>query len=232
MTGLTLDRNGNLYAALVSFVPEVQAGIYRISSTGGKATLFAKHPQMQFPNGLAFDEHGNLFVSDSGSGSVFRIDPSGAVEQWASSSLLSGSKDTCETNAGGFDIGANGIVVDRDAIYVDNNDKATLIRIARTSRGQAGVPEVFYGPDCANLGGADGLARDARGDFVVAVNRQNKVVRITHDKKVESVSTDVSLDFPASLVLDAGTVLLTNFALASASAGKPAKPGLVRLGAP
>src|SRR5262249_51146978 len=57
MTGLAFS-GADLYAALVSFVPEVQAGIYRASERGKPATLFAKHAEMAFPNGLAFDPSG------------------------------------------------------------------------------------------------------------------------------------------------------------------------------
>src|SRR3984957_14425440 len=82
MTGLAFGPDGLLYAALVSFDPTVQQGIYRVGSTGGDATLFAKDPKMVFPNGLSFDATGKLFVTDSAAGAIFEIARTGAVSPW------------------------------------------------------------------------------------------------------------------------------------------------------
>src|SRR5688572_1920001 len=71
MTGLAA-RGGEILAALVSFVPEVQAGIYRIPAAGGDAVLLASSPAMAFPNAIGLDGDA-LFVTDSASGTVFRI---------------------------------------------------------------------------------------------------------------------------------------------------------------
>lgn len=225
MTGLAIDSKGTLYAALVSFTSEVQAGIYRVPAGGGKATLFAKDANMPFPNGLAFDGDDTLYATDSGSGSVFRIGKSGAVDRWASGPALTGGTDFCGRGLGaGFDIGANGIVVDNDAVYVVNNDRATLVKIAKTKG--TPTPEVIVGSDCKNLGGADGLTRDAKGNFLVAVNRQDKIVRIGKDLSVTEVAK--GLDFPASFAWSGKTLYATNFALARASSGQTAAPGLIK----
>jgi sugar lactone lactonase YvrE len=85
------------------------------------------------------------------------------------------------------------------------------------------------GPDCAALAGADGLTVDSRGDFVVAVNRQNKVVRVAKAGGIDVVATGGPVDFPASLAWSGTTMISTNFALANASSGKPAKPGLLAI---
>ena len=37
------------------------------------------------------------------------------------------------------------------------------------------------------------------------------------------------MDFPASVTWDSSAMIATNFALANASSGKPAKPGLLRI---
>jgi hypothetical protein len=66
MTGLASSPAGDVYAGLASFVPEVQAGIYRIPKEGGAATLFAKDMALPFPNALAFDTDGSLWATDSG----------------------------------------------------------------------------------------------------------------------------------------------------------------------
>ncbi len=229
MTGLAFGDDGFLYVALVSFDPSVQPGIYRIPATGGRGTLFAKDAKMVFPNGLAFGSGGALFVTDSAAGAVYKIARSGAVTAWASSPLLAGDPAACGGSGNPFPIGANGIVERDGAFFVTNTDKGSIVRLAIRSDGTAGAPEASAGPDCAALAGADGVMVDSRGGLVVAVNRQNKVVRVARTGSVEIVEQDDALDFPASVTLDEGAVIATNFALANASTGKPAKPGLLRI---
>ena len=230
MTGLAESASGEVYAGLASFVPEVQAGIYRISKTGGAATLFAKDAALPFPNALAFDSEGALFVTDSGTGSLFKIDSSGKAERWASGELLTGKKHACGPGLGPeFEIGANGLVVERDAVYVVNTDKAILVKVPREASGKAGLPSIIAGPDCEKLGGADGLARAPDGAFVVAVNRQDKLTRISGNGALETIASGPPLDFPASVAYLGARLYVTNFALSTASAGKPASPGLLEL---
>lgn len=230
MTGLAAAPAGEVYAGLASFVPEVQAGIYRIAKEGGAATLFAKDAALPFPNALAFDTDGSLWATDSGTGSVFHFDASGRAERWATGDALTGQKEGCGGAGPGFAIGANGLVVERDAVYVVNMDKATLVKIPRGASGAAGAPSIVAGPDCEALGGADGLARAPDGSFVIAVNRQNKIVRVTTAGKVETIASGPPFDFPATLAYRGANLYATNFALKNASAGKPAAPGVVRLG--
>lgn len=229
MTGLAQSTAGEIYAALVSFVPEVQAGIYRLPKNGGAATLFAKDPALSFPNALAFDSDGTLFATDSGSGSVFRIGKDGTAERWATGEALTGDKDACGGAGPGFAIGANGLIVDRDAVYVVNLDKATLLKIDRAPNGAAGAFTTIAGPDCDTLGGADGLVRAEDGSFVIAVNRQNKIIRVSPTGNIERIVSGAPLDFPATVAYEGSTLFATNFAFMNASAGKPAAPGLLRI---
>jgi len=229
MTGLAESPAGEVYAGLASFVPEVQAGIYRIPKAGGAAVLFAKDAALPFPNALAFDGAGALWATDSGTGSVFHIDSKGNAERWATGDALTGQKEGCNSAGPGFPIGANGIVVESDAVYVVNMDKATLVKIPRDAAGKPGTPQIVAGPDCDALGGADGLVRASDGSFVVAVNRQNKLVRVKADGLVETIASGPPFDFPASVAYRGTSLLVTNFALKNASAGKPAAPGLVQL---
>lgn len=228
MTGLVI-HDGYLYAALVSFVPTVAAGVYRVPlATGGAATLFASNPGMAFPNDLDFDAAGDLYVTDSGAGAIFRAPAAGGqAAAWLTDPLLRGQQGACGAGTGaGFDIGANGMVVEADAIYAVNTDKATLIRVPRTA-GAPGTPVIVGAADCANLGGADGLVR-AGDHFLATANRQNKIVRITATGAATTV-VDSGLDFPATLAPAGDAWVGTSFAFASASSGGAARPALFRL---
>jgi hypothetical protein len=236
MTGLAFGGDGMLYAALVSFDPSVQPGIYRVPAAGGQATLFAKHSGMVFPNGMVFDASGALFVTDSAAGAVYKVSPSGAAAVWASSPLLAGDAKACGGSGNPFPIGANGIVEQRRAFYVTNTDKGLVVRLAIKADGSSGAPEVTAGPDCQALAGADGLVADADDNLVVAVNRQNKVVRLARGGGVDVLAENGAVDFPASVTRDAArdatSLLATSFALANASTGKPASPALLRIPEP
>lgn len=224
MTGLAA-RGGEVLAALVSFTPEVAAGVYRIPAAGGDAVLLASAPAMAFPNAIVPDGDA-LLVTDSGSGTVFRI-TGGTVTPWAKDPLLAGDQAACGAGFG-FEIGANGLVVEPDAVYTVNTDKGTLVRIPRNPDGSAGAPAVIAGPDCAGLGGADGLVRDGDG-FLVAVNRQDRIARVSAAGEVTEHATGDALDFPASLARAGERWIGTSFAFARASAGTSPAPGLFAL---
>ncbi len=234
MTGLSFSAKspGVLYVALVSFAPEVQPGIYQVAAEGGAPTLFAKDPAMPFPNGLVTDDQGNWFVADS-TGIVFRISADGkTVEKWATGDLLVGDKDkSCLAMSTGsglpFPIGANGIVKNGDSYYVTNTDKGLIARIPVGADGKAGTISLFAGPDCATLGGADGLT--VRGtDLVAADNFKNQIVRIGPTGSVTTIVAGAPLDFPASVTFEQDTLYVTNFAFLNAQTGK-GNPGLMRI---
>jgi sugar lactone lactonase YvrE len=234
MTGLAFSAGdpGVLYAGLVSFVPEVQAGIYRVGADGGDAQLFAAAPDMVFPNGLWADEDGSWFVADSNAGAIFKLSKSGkTVEKWATDELFAGdSQHSCasQQQAGlPFNIGANGIAKMGGAFYVTNTDKGLIARVLVEADGKAGKVSLFAGPDCATLGGADGLTPHD-GSLIVASNVQNELVAVDAKGAVTQLSVGAPLDFPASPVFDGDTLYVTNFAFMNAQSGK-GSPGLIRL---
>lgn len=232
MTGLEFGNDGNLYAALVSFVEEPQAGVYKVDMKNGKVSLFASHEKMKFPNGFARTSSGEMLVTDSGVGAVFKVDADGKSEVWVESAELVGAKDFCGKGVGAaFDIGANGIARVEDSVYVANNDKGTIVQIRVESDGTAGKVAVVAGPDCDGLGGADGLAVSPQGGIVVAANRLNRIVELDLERLTTAeVVTGGKLDFPASLSFHDGNLVITNFALFSAMSGKDPKPGLLTFG--
>lgn len=229
MTGLALDGEKRLYGALVSFSPDAQPGIYRAPAAGGEATLFASDPGMVFPNGLVFQPNGTLLVTDSAAGVIFAVSPAGHVATWATSDLLQGKKDFCGPDLNTFDVGANGIALARDAAYVANNDRGSIVRIPIRDDGSAGTAEIFVEPNCATLGGADGIVLDTDGSLLVAVNRQDRLVRIGQDGSLAVVSEGGRLDFPASLAIRDRSLLVTSFAFGRASSNTNPKPALVRI---
>ena len=233
MVGMALDERENLYVALASFTPQVQTGIYRVPPAGGQAVLFATDKGMALPNVLAFDKKGALFVSDSFAAAVFKVTPDGKVSKWVEHPLLKGNRIFCPPAQVDFDVGANGIAFnDKGDLFVANTHGATLVRVPVKRDGSAGTPEVFAGPDCANLKGADGIAIDRRGDIYVTANFVNKLVKVGRDKKVTVLESGGLMDFPASIAFGVGkdskTLYVTNFGLLTAQGGGKPKVGVLK----
>lgn len=232
VTGLTFDPEGNLYVAYVSFTADAQAGIYRAPAGGGAATLWASSPSLVFPNGFAWGDDGDLFVTDSASGTVFQIDPDGNVSPWVQDPVLAGDLEDCGPH-GDIAVGANGIVRDGDALIVASSDHASVVRIPIEADGTAGAIETIVDHECDAIAGLDGITLDDDGNILGAVNRSNRLVRIAPDGKIETLFEGAPLDFPASLEL-AGTgsdraLYVTSFALGELLAGQETHPAIVRV---
>ena len=123
--GLAVGAGGDVYVAVASFDPATQ-GVYRVGADG-TATRLPGTGAISFPNDLIFDRRGNLFVTDTAGGAVWRISPGGSAELWIQDPLLQG---TGELGAA-VPLGVNGIALTRrqHAIIVSNTELGTLLRI-------------------------------------------------------------------------------------------------------
>jgi sugar lactone lactonase YvrE len=98
---------------------------------------------MIVPNGLAFDKQGNLFVSDSVLGAVWRIpsDGSASAEIWLQHELVAGYTPE--------DFGANGVAFWKGNLYVANTGRGALVHVPVMRDGSPGEPAIVAGNlDC------------------------------------------------------------------------------------
>lgn len=244
-----VTANGDLYIALAA---GVDRGVYRMDRDG-EIELLPGSNQIFFANGLAFDDVGTLYVTESvslsiilppgkpaGPGSIWRIPRRGQAELWMRDELLRG------TGALGQPvwIGANGIAYYHGNLYVTNTEKGTVMRIPVQKDGSAGVPEVWYLLDVPEspLYGAplpvagDGCVLDVHGNLYVAVLTRSAVVRINaKDLLQETVAAFrvpdtlplyAPLDFPASLFFGTGKGERTNLFVTNLGLGKVFVPPL------
>ncbi len=234
--GVQTDKAGDFYVAVASFDATYQPGIYKIPAAGGAGVLFAKDAKMNFPNGLVFNAAGDLFVTDSGAGTIFKINNKGVVTTWLTDPLITGDIAAKCPSGLGFPLGANGIVQSGTDFYVTNTDKASMAKIAIKGDGTAGAVTDFVATDCTAFGGPDGLSVDADGTFLVASNGINSITRVGTDGKVSLVvakAPAAPLDSPASTwIVNAGkagsTLFITNSGIATFQSGMGTpKPGLL-----
>ena len=218
--GLFVTPNGDLYVAMATGPGQ---GVYRLDRKGN-AELLPGSEQIVFPNGFAFDDRGNLYVTESnsgtagayGQGGIWRIPPGGEAELWVRDALLTG------TGVTGVPMGANGIAYYHGDLYVTNTDKGLVVKIAIAKDGNAGTLELWKRLDDvpeSPLFGAklpimpDGLALDVHGNLYMTILTRNAIVRLmAGDKAQESVAVlgssgpvpSALFDTPASLAFGTG----------------------------
>ncbi len=167
LTGLAFDTSGNLYVADATFeASPTPPGVFRIGA-GGTVTRVVTLPADSFPNGLAFHD-GDLYISDSSLGAIWRLAPGGTAAMWLQNPLLAPKTS----------IGANGLAFWRGSLYVSVADSGTIARVPLTAGGKAGVPVVVA--HAPLLRTADGIAFDVQGNLYIAVN-DNRLVRLAPD---------------------------------------------------
>jgi sugar lactone lactonase YvrE len=209
--GLASDATGNLYACVTTFDPATQ-GIYRVARDGSTERLPGSDA-IGFANGLALDERGNIYVADS-NGAVWRIPRGGSASKWLEDPTLVGD------NSGPLPvpIGANGIAIHHNTVYVTNTEMASLVTIPVLPDGSPGDPSILA--QDPSLGGVDGIALDVHGGIWLPVISQSTIVRVSPDGAIDTFATaDDGLDFASSIAFGTGagnrkTLYAVNFSIA------------------
>ncbi|MDQ3679878.1 MAG: SMP-30/gluconolactonase/LRE family protein [Actinomycetota bacterium] len=227
--GLAVGPRDDIYVAVSTFDPATN-GVYRIGRGGGAERLPGTQA-IVLPNGLAFDRRGNLFVTDSAGGAIWRIPRNGTAQLWLRHPLLAGDNSAPPP----VPLGANGIALRFGTLLVTNTEKGSIIQVPVEPDASPGTPSVLA--QGSALVGADGLAIDTRGSLYVAVNSQNTVVRVSPDgAAVTTLATGGDgLDSPSDVAFGRGrrdrrTLFVVNFAIGPAFGLPPgAGPALLTL---
>jgi sugar lactone lactonase YvrE len=214
--GVAVDDGGNVYFALPN-PGQSDVGVYRLTDAGGSERIPGTE-DMAVPNGLAFDDQGNLYASDSILGSIWRMPGTETnAEPWFSHDWLLGCG---EEDA----IGANGVSFRDGMLYVASLAKGMLVQVPILSDGSPGEPAIVAGtPECNSgdlLHGMDGIAVGKDGIVYAMLVLPHKLVRIDPTDGATTILLDEEdgLWNPASIVFgtrdqDAGSVYVTNYAV-------------------
>lgn len=164
LLGLAHDADANTYAC-----DERSACVHRITPDGNVSTYASgtTEQKMRLPNYPVFDDHGNLYVSDSGSwaakdGFIWKVAPGGRAEIW-------------DRQANGF---TNGMCLSADGkwLYVAESSPPLISRVEIKADGSAGRREVVVELPRQV---PDGLAFDTAGDLYISLYNPNIVYRLT-----------------------------------------------------
>ncbi|MDQ6923242.1 MAG: SMP-30/gluconolactonase/LRE family protein [Pseudomonadota bacterium] len=197
------------------------AKVLRVDPSNGNSSVFATITGPAGLNALTFDQQGNVYISDSFQGVIWKTGPGGgAVAAWASSPLL--------TTKGVPGFGANGVGFNKafSSLFVANTGNDTIVEIP-VSGGAAGTPAVLTN----SINGADGLILDSDDNIWVAANQADEIVVIDKTGKVIAKLGDfdgidkhgapIGLLFPASPVQFGGWLYVTNLSLDLRNVGGP-----------
>jgi len=232
------NRNGKLLRQLsvigstanllgLAFHPTTHA-LLVIDSTGGKvfnvdpmtgsASVFTDVGSGSGLNALTFDSQGNVYISDSFQGKIWKTGSGGgAATAWVTDPLL--------TTVGVPPFGANGLAFNKaeNALFVANTGNDTIVKIP-VSGGNPGTPTVFVN----SINGADGLILDGQDNLWVAANQSDQIVVLDRTGKlitklgsfqgIDLKGVPQGLLFPASLVFGVNNffhreLYVTNLAL-------------------
>lgn len=196
--GLKVGPDGCVYAASTSLSEVPGAFVWR-ACTPGTAEAFAELDHSGAPNDLAFDDDGNLFVTDPVLARIWQVDAAGTPEVFIEDPLLAGNP--ADPALLFRPLGANGIAFDRRQrfVYVSNTDYGSIVRVNVDD--DEPLAEVFA--ESTELRGADGVAFDRAGTLYVAVNGLDALAAVDRHGDVELVAEGSPLDSPSSVVFGA-----------------------------
>jgi len=227
LVGIKVGPDGLVYAISSSFAPDPpEAFVWRADPATGEVEKFATLDPTGFPNDLAFDDDGNLFVTDPFLAEIWKIDALGNASVWLADPLLQGNPDD-PAFVGVHDFGVDGIAFDQNKrnLYVGVLDYGRVIRIPLGCQS----PRLDVVVESPTLKGMDGIAIDRRGTIYAAVNIANRIATIDSRGGISVVAEGDAFDAPASIVFGTGhsdrkTIYVANFAI-----GDLAHPGVVSL---
>jgi gluconolactonase len=186
--GVAVAGSGDVFACDFG-----NAAVARVSATTGEVATYSNGTAgrpMRVPNFAAFDDGGNLYVTDSGEwgeddGVVYRIAPGGATEVWTEATPR--FPNGCCLTAGG------------EALLVVESHGRAVVRVPIQDDGDAGRPETVV-----DLSGSqpDGIALAEDGTMFVGCYRPDRIYRIPPEGPVEAFADDpdgVVLNQPANL---------------------------------
>lgn len=239
VTGLKFGDDGHLYAGSAGFTPSpASAFVWRISPSGAHVEEYAELDPNGFPNDLAFDDDGNLYVTDPFLGQIWKIDECDQEpEVWLKSPLLDPNVNNPYLVISPF--GVDGIAFDKNYknLYVGNLDYGRIVKIG-VKHGDPNGVSVFY-ENLGTIGGVDGIAFDDKQNLYLAVHGQDRIVYLDKKAKATTVYTGAPLQQPSSLVFGATnaskhTLYISNFSILAVFGVKPGPPtpGLLKLTVP
>ena len=242
--GLAIDKSGNLYAldgngSIRKITPNAVVTTLAGSNIIGYADGTGTAAHFRYPQGLAVDDRGNIYVADSGNQVIRKITPVGVVTTLAGTVGGVGSVDgigsaAVFSNPTGITVDSSGNVYVSDMGVIPLGipilisyplNSANAIRkitpagVVTTIAGTAGTDGNVDGVGTAALfRGPKGLAADANGNVYVADSGNGSIRKIAPTGVVTTVihgaeTSNLALLPNGNLVFDSANAIFTTVGL-------------------
>jgi sugar lactone lactonase YvrE len=192
--------------------------VLHVDPTTGTSSVFIPPIANSGLNALTFDKLGNVYVSDSFNGVIWKTGPlGGAPTIWSDDPLLGpGNGLTPPFGANGVEFNNAGTVM-----YVANTAFHQIVQIPVNPNGTAGTASIFI----TGINAPDGIAVDRHDNLWVCANQEDDIIVVDKTGKVIAKLGDFNginehgvvrgLLFPASLAFskDGETLYVSNLTL-------------------
>jgi sugar lactone lactonase YvrE len=214
--GLAVSAGGDVYAGVQSANPSAN-GVWVFDGQTGEGSKVDGTEAIAIANDVAFDKRGNLYITDSALGAIWRVPKHGALELWLVDAALAGNG----VLGAGVPIGANGVEHHHGVLYVAVTEQFSVVAVPIGPDGAPGEPQLVttFPPDGFGAPGApDGLAIDVHGDVYAALIGQQKIVRVDGAAEVTEIASGDPLDWPSSIAFGTSrgeqkTLFAVNFSI-------------------
>lgn len=218
VVGLLVDSAADtLWACEVDLELQTPGAVRAFHATSGEEQLRIVFPTGSFCNDMTLDDTGNLYITDSFTGTIWRL-PAGAddFEVWSTDPAF-------VVPAGEF--GLNGIAWSNGDIHVVVTALGALLRVPVEADGSAGPAAPI--PLDATLVGPDGLKVLADDRLLVVDNGGSAVKEVTLGGAVAHVTTIRNkLDGPTTGDLEGGSMWVAEGQFDHLFGGDPNPPDL------
>jgi hypothetical protein len=205
------------------------------TGNGGHATS----AELDQPQGLAVDAHGDVFITDADSNEVREVTTDGIIHDFAGDGTAGYTGDGGPATSADLDQ-PSGVAVDTDGnVYIADSSNNAIRRVDASTgviTTVAGNTTAGYAGDggsatVAELDDPQDIAVDPDGDVFVADTFNNAVREITPADQISTVVNSGLLNSPYALAVDdsTGNVYVANtsdsYILESAGLGSTSSPG-------
>ena len=200
--GIVRGRDGTLYFLYAAGNADA-TGVWRLRPNASAPQRIAALPAASLPNGLALDPRtGTLYIADSALGRIWTVPVTGGT-----ATVWSAAPELAPT---GY-LGANGLKLHGDAVWVSNTDKGTVVRIPVLPDGTSGPARIW----ATGVPTIDDFAFTGN-EILAAVNHTNTVVLIRQgDIETTVLTGGDGLQNPTSIVLRDGAAYVFDAAYAT-----------------
>ena len=201
---IAIDESGNLYVAdtynhrIRTISPEGQVRTLAGSGIAGFLDGQGSSARFNYPNGIALDAEGTVYVADYTNHRIRKILPTGEVSTFAGSGTA-GANDAMGTDAqfqfpDGIVLGAEGNLYVADS----RNNRIRTISPEGQVRTLAGGDTAGFADgqgSSARFNYPNGIALDAEGNLYVADSYNNRIRKISPEGEVRTLAGNGMEDF-------------------------------------